>query len=72
MSDLLRGIKSLIEVRLALRVSPQHVPVVPICAHHAIQLHDEAYEFRLALEHLIETDGLRVVTASTTDNATRN
>ena len=40
--DLLVGVKSLVEVVLALGVGPQHVPVVPVSLHEPVQLEQEA------------------------------
>lgn len=36
MIDLLRGGQALVEVGFALRVRPQHVPIVPVSIHHTV------------------------------------
>ena len=56
MIDLLGRRESLVEIRLALGVRPEHVPVVAICVHHAIELEDEPDELGLAFQHLVEAE----------------
>ena len=52
--DLLSWGQALVEVGLALRVRPQHVPIMPVRAHHTVELKNEADELGLALEHFVE------------------
>ena len=54
MIDFLCWIQALIEIRLALCVSPQHVPVMSICAHETVEFQNESDELRLTLQHLVE------------------
>ena len=54
MIDFLCWIQALIEVRLALCVGPQHVPVVAICAHETVEFQNESDELWLTLQHLVE------------------
>ena len=58
MIDFLALIESFIEITLALRMRPKHVPVVAIRGHKAIYLKEETNEFGLALEHLVVNCGL--------------
>lgn len=39
--DFLGRYQPFVEIRFALRVSPQHVPIVPICVHQAVELQNE-------------------------------
>ena len=58
MVDLLALIQSLVEIVLALGVRPQHVPIMAICRHEAIDLEDEAHQLGLTLQHLVVDGGL--------------
>ena len=53
---LLGGMQPLEEVGLALRVRPEHVPVVAVRVHHAVELQEEPDELGLALEHFEEAE----------------
>ena len=58
MIDLLVLIQSLVEVVLALRVRPEHVPVVAVRGDQSIDLKEESNELGLTFEHLVVDGGL--------------
>jgi len=51
-------VQSLVEVAFTLGVRPKHVPVVAIRRNKTIDFEKEAYQFRLALKHLVVHSGL--------------
>ena len=53
MVDLLALIESFVEIVLALGVCPEHVPIVAIGRHEAVNLEDKAHQFGLTLQHFV-------------------
>lgn len=54
MVDFLSVGQPLVEISLPLGVRPEHVPVVPVSIHEAVQLQNEFDEFALTLQHFIK------------------
>ena len=49
----LEQIESFVEIALALRVSPEHVPVVAIRLHQPIDFEDKSDKFGVTFQHLV-------------------